>query len=281
MRSGRYRLLYVSPERLVGEGSDGFLALLAACNVQFVAIDEAHCISQWGHDFRPEYRQLGRLRQLLPGVSVHAYTATATARVRQDITAQLALEQSRRARRIVRSAEPCIPDPGARHAQTPAARCPRAPPARSRHRLLHVAQGSGRARRVAHGNRYEGPALPCRLVRRRAQPEPGCFPQRARRRDRGDSGVRHGDRPIRCPLRRARRSAAIARTLSAGVGAGGAGRPRGRVPADHVERRLHEMARDARTQQRAHRSESTAAPADGALFNGRRLPPSPSVGVLR
>ena len=59
--------------------------------VSFVAIDEAHCISQWGHDFRPEYRQLGRLRQLLPGVSLHAYTATATARVRRDIAAQLAL----------------------------------------------------------------------------------------------------------------------------------------------------------------------------------------------
>jgi ATP-dependent DNA helicase RecQ len=91
LRDGRYRLLYVSPERLVGEGSDGFLARLAAWNPRFVAVDEAHCISQWGHDFRPEYRQLGRLRQLLPGISVHAYTATATARVRRDIAAQLEL----------------------------------------------------------------------------------------------------------------------------------------------------------------------------------------------
>jgi ATP-dependent DNA helicase RecQ len=94
LRQGRYRLLYVSPERLVGEGSDGFLSLLTSspgCQVSFVAVDEAHCISQWGHDFRPEYRQLGRLRQLLPGVSLHAYTATATARVRHDIAAQLAL----------------------------------------------------------------------------------------------------------------------------------------------------------------------------------------------
>jgi ATP-dependent DNA helicase RecQ len=94
LREGRCRLLYVSPERLVGEGSegsDGFLALLASCAVSFVAVDEAHCISQWGHDFRPEYRQLARLRQLLPGISVHAYTATATARVRRDITTQLGL----------------------------------------------------------------------------------------------------------------------------------------------------------------------------------------------
>src|SRR5262245_16566847 len=91
LRQERYRLLYVSPERLVGEGSDSFLALLAGCRVSFVAVDEAHCISQWGHDFRPEYRQLGRLRQALPGVSLHAFTATATARVRRDIIAQLSL----------------------------------------------------------------------------------------------------------------------------------------------------------------------------------------------
>jgi ATP-dependent DNA helicase RecQ len=92
LREGRYRLLYVSPERLVGDGGEGFLARLASCGVSFVAVDEAHCISQWGHDFRPEYRQLARLRQHLPGVSIHAFTATATARVRKDIATQLALE---------------------------------------------------------------------------------------------------------------------------------------------------------------------------------------------
>ncbi|HUK33949.1 MAG TPA: DNA helicase RecQ [Vicinamibacterales bacterium] len=91
LRQRRHRLLYVSPERLVGEGGEGFLSMLSSCGVSFVAVDEAHCISQWGHDFRPEYRQLSRLRQLLPGVSVHAFTATATARVRCDIAAQLAL----------------------------------------------------------------------------------------------------------------------------------------------------------------------------------------------
>jgi ATP-dependent DNA helicase RecQ len=93
MRDGRYRLLYVSPERLVGEGSDAFLSLLASCGVSFAAIDEAHCISQWGHDFRPEYRQLARLRQMLPGISVHAFTATATAQVRHDIIGQLGLRE--------------------------------------------------------------------------------------------------------------------------------------------------------------------------------------------
>ncbi len=92
LHDGRLRLLYVSPERLVGEGGERFLTLLAGCRVRFVAIDEAHCISQWGHDFRPEYRQLARLRTILPGIGLHAYTATATARVRRDIAAQLELQ---------------------------------------------------------------------------------------------------------------------------------------------------------------------------------------------
>jgi ATP-dependent DNA helicase RecQ len=93
LREGRYRLLYVSPERLAGEGSDGFMAKLSRSDVRFVAVDEAHCISQWGHDFRPEYRQLGRLRSSFPNVSLHAFTATATARVRRDIASQLELER--------------------------------------------------------------------------------------------------------------------------------------------------------------------------------------------
>src|SRR4051812_26294416 len=80
VRERRYALLYVSPERLAGDGADAFLSMVG--RPAFVAIDEAHCISQWGHDFRPEYRQLAALRQRWPGVSVHAFTATATARVR-------------------------------------------------------------------------------------------------------------------------------------------------------------------------------------------------------
>jgi ATP-dependent DNA helicase RecQ len=84
-------LVFCSPERLALDGFVGFLN--AAGGVAAVAVDEAHCISQWGHDFRPEYRQLGRLRGLFPGAAVHAYTATATARVRADIAAQLHLRE--------------------------------------------------------------------------------------------------------------------------------------------------------------------------------------------
>jgi ATP-dependent DNA helicase RecQ len=91
VRDGRYRLLYVAPERLVGDGRDGFASLVGRVPLSFVAIDEAHCISQWGHDFRPEYRQLAELRTRWPSLSMHAFTATATDRVRRDIGAQLRL----------------------------------------------------------------------------------------------------------------------------------------------------------------------------------------------
>src|SRR3954464_3122129 len=89
IRERRYALLYVSPERLAGEGSESFLQKIG--DIGYIAVDEAHCISQWGHDFRPEYRQLGAIRSRFPGVALHAFTATATARVRRDIAAQLEL----------------------------------------------------------------------------------------------------------------------------------------------------------------------------------------------
>jgi ATP-dependent DNA helicase RecQ len=92
VRDNRCRLLYVSPERIMGEGSQGLRRLLQQANLRFIAIDEAHCISQWGHDFRPEYRQLGRLREEFPAVSFHAFTATATDRVRRDIAGELRLQ---------------------------------------------------------------------------------------------------------------------------------------------------------------------------------------------
>ena len=91
IREGRYALVYVSPERLAGEGSDSFLHMLG--RISYIAIDEAHCISQWGHDFRPEYRQIGALRARFPGVALHAFTATATGRVRRDIASQLQLRE--------------------------------------------------------------------------------------------------------------------------------------------------------------------------------------------
>ncbi len=94
VREGRLKLLYVSPEALMahGDGDSNFLLdLLGSVSLSFVAIDEAHCISQWGHDFWPSYRKLGTLRDRFGSVPIHAFTATATPRVRADIVASLGL----------------------------------------------------------------------------------------------------------------------------------------------------------------------------------------------
>ena len=88
IKAGRVRLLFVSPERLM---MDRFQAFLHEVGVRTFAIDEAHCISHWGHDFRPEYRQIATLRDRFPEASFHAFTATATEPVRADIAAQLKL----------------------------------------------------------------------------------------------------------------------------------------------------------------------------------------------
>ena len=89
--AGRCRLVFVAPERLL---SSRFLWLMEQLPVRAFAIDEAHCISHWGHDFRPEYRELAALKERFPQASVHAYTATATERVRDDIVAQLRLRDA-------------------------------------------------------------------------------------------------------------------------------------------------------------------------------------------
>jgi ATP-dependent DNA helicase RecQ len=92
--SGAYRLLYVAPERLA---TSSFVGLLAAIRerrgIALLAVDEAHCVSEWGHDFRPEYRQIGRIRVHLGSAPVLALTATATEQVRGDIATQLGLHE--------------------------------------------------------------------------------------------------------------------------------------------------------------------------------------------
>jgi len=90
LHNGQYRLLYAAPERLM---LSGVMSDLQRWNVNLLAVDEAHCISEWGHDFRPEYRQLAELRQLFPSVPMMALTATATDRVRKDIVALLKLRE--------------------------------------------------------------------------------------------------------------------------------------------------------------------------------------------
>ena len=92
VRQGRVKLLYVAPERLA---LPGFRRFLHELNLSLIAIDEAHCISEWGHEFRPDYRNLKQLRGDFPDVPVIALTATATERVREDIIGQLGLQEGR------------------------------------------------------------------------------------------------------------------------------------------------------------------------------------------
>src|SRR5271155_3449939 len=89
-RDGAFRLLYVSPERVARGDTMGWMQQVP---VTFFAIDEAHCISEWGHEFRPEYRQLNKLRGHFPDHPIAAFTASATQHVRHDIIAQLALRE--------------------------------------------------------------------------------------------------------------------------------------------------------------------------------------------
>ena len=91
-RTGRLKLLYVAPERLA---VPGFQEFLGSVKVDLVAIDEAHCISEWGHDFRPDYRNLRTLRDTLSTATIIALTATATAKVRDDIVEQLGMPRAR------------------------------------------------------------------------------------------------------------------------------------------------------------------------------------------
>ncbi|MEO8893831.1 MAG: DNA helicase RecQ [Coleofasciculaceae cyanobacterium] len=91
---GKIKLLYVAPERLLGERFLPFLDKVRShIGISAFAIDEAHCVSEWGHDFRPEYRQMKQLRQRYPNIPMLALTATATGRVRQDIIQQLTLQE--------------------------------------------------------------------------------------------------------------------------------------------------------------------------------------------
>jgi len=92
--NGKIKLLYVAPERLLAEKFLPFLERVRSqIGISAFAIDEAHCVSEWGHDFRPEYRQMKQLRQRYPDIPILALTATATGRVRQDIIQQLTLRQ--------------------------------------------------------------------------------------------------------------------------------------------------------------------------------------------
>jgi ATP-dependent DNA helicase RecQ len=90
---GRSRLLYTTPETLLGRLKNKLPDLHRRIGIRLIAIDEAHCVSEWGHDFRPEYQRLAEVRSVLPGVPIMALTATATPRVQAEIVTNLRLGQ--------------------------------------------------------------------------------------------------------------------------------------------------------------------------------------------
>lgn len=96
---GRLKLLYCAPERLA---SERFLEFLGSCEISMIAVDEAHCISHWGHDFRPDYLRIGDVLERLKPERVLACTATATPRVRDEIRLRLGLDKGERAHEVVR-----------------------------------------------------------------------------------------------------------------------------------------------------------------------------------
>ncbi len=212
--AGELDLLYLSPEGLM---QPSMLERLSGLPLALVAIDEAHCVSQWGHDFRPEYRMLGRLAEIFPGVPRLAVTATADARTREDIRTELRLNGARE-----------FVDSFARPELALSAERKRGQGARARPRAGGGAAGAvGRhLRRHARRGRRAGPeARRCRRPRARLsrRPRQGAAHRsagavsRGRRRGHGrDHRLRHGRRQAGRALRHPRRSAGVDRGLLAG-----------------------------------------------------------------
>ncbi len=191
----------VAPERLV---QPGFLRRLEQLDVRRFVIDEAHCISHWGHDFRPEYRQLAVLRERFPQASLHAFTATATARVRDDILQATSAPPARGAGRTVRPAEPGVSGRSAGGSLRANARSAAAARRRGRDRLLPQPQGHRGHGRLSAAVRLARGALSRGHGSGRAPPNAGSVRPGAVGRRRGDGGLRHGHRPQQRALRAAR-----------------------------------------------------------------------------
>jgi ATP-dependent DNA helicase RecQ len=189
LHQGEYRLLYLAPERLM---LSGFLETLKGWPVAQIAIDEAHCVSEWGHDFRPEYRQLAQLRGHFPDVPVMALTATATDRVRADIIEHLELRdpccyvasfnRPNLTYRVVPKAQP----------YDQALEFLRGRQARERHHLLPEPQVGRERGRTAGERRSSGEAVSRGPHERRAGAASGDVSARRDPRDVRDDRLRHG-----------------------------------------------------------------------------------------
>ena len=276
---GGVQLLYLAPERLV---MDGFLERLQRAAPAFVAVDEAHCISQWGHDFRPEYRQLRALRQALPDVAVHAYTATATPAGARRHRHRAAPERSSRPRRLLRPAQPHLSRAAAHGPAGAGGGGHPAPPRPGRHRVLHPPQRGGGAGGRPGPPRLPGRALPRGPERRGAPRQPGRLRQRAHRHRGRHRRVRHGHRPLQRALRHPHGHAEVARALPAGGRPGGPRRPGGGVPAPGQRQRLRALeVGDGARRRRAPAGRAAQARRDVRVLPAGRVPPSRARDLLR
>ena len=154
--AGALKLLYVAPERLLTERC---LEMLSRASVSLFAIDEAHCVSQWGHDFRPEYRQLTVLHERFPKVPRIALTATADAPTRREIVERLALGAAREFVASFDRPNICYRVVEKDEARRQLQGFPRNARRRIRHRLLPVATQGRRHRRMARQGRHRGAAV--------------------------------------------------------------------------------------------------------------------------
>ena len=189
-QDGGVSMLYVAPERV---SMPGFRRFLHTLDLRLIAIDEAHCISEWGHDFRPDYRALSELRAEFPDTPVMALTATATERVRDDIVGQLQLNDCPRfvsgfdRANLRYRVQP-------RQAAWDALVEPAGGTARAiRNRLLLFAQGNGRGSRRADRCRPSGSSLSRRSGRRNQACHPGAVHRRRGSNCRRHHRFRHGD----------------------------------------------------------------------------------------
>ena len=276
----RLDLLYVSPERLFG---NGLIEVLSRLELALFAIDEAHCVSQWGHEFRPEYRDLARLGELFPGVPRVALTATADPNTRKDILAALKMDTAEvfvasfHRPNLHLAAEPKVGE--------------------TAQLLSFLGRHKGACGIVYCGSRARTERVAAKLVEKGFPAVPfhagldpwrngnrAAVPLRRAAGGGGDDRLRHGDRPAGRAVRRA---------------PGHAGQPRGVLPADRPRRPRRRPRRHAAAVRRSGRrpgaalagavggsrgaeTRDAAAPGgDGVADRNGRLPDPGAAGLLR